>query len=513
MSSTENKISAGNKQEVKHHVVSPIQTSSLKAEEIHPLAVQPKRKVAILVTHGMGQQVPFESIDTVTNGLIAAAKRHGAKVSEVNARLIQDKNKKKSQRAEFTMRDTHGQDIDVHVYEGYWAPITEGNVILRDVLSFLYDAACNGIKNSSLGFTRWIFDRTVHFGIQGKAGLQLAITLTTLLSLIAINTVTTMLSGYKLLASNMTMQVSEDLFRTYTNIAGTYLVITLVFGLPIVGLIWLRKYIARPSQNSIWKITTYVWQKFMWLWLLTTIAIGLSMVWAYFDSKLPDKLPLLHLDEFWIPIWIILAVISWKIRGVLVQYMGDVAVYVDAHKVDRFSELRKQIKDRVFEQAKIIYGNQDYKHVALIGHSLGSVVTYDTLNALLNFDDLNPHEQMNVANRTKLLLTFGSPLDKTAFIFASHVSSKRDTRETLAATVQPLIQNYKKFRNFRWINIYAKRDIVSGRLDFYDDKENDDCTPARAVDNLIDEDALIPLASHNEYWQNPLLFDKLYTHL
>ncbi|MEQ1629995.1 MAG: hypothetical protein ABL873_05745 [Gallionella sp.] len=380
-------------------------------------------------------------------------------------------------------------------------------------MSFLYDAACNGIKNSSLGFTRWIFDRTVHFGIQGKAGLQLAITLTTLLSLIAINTVTTMLSGYKLLASNMTMQVSEDLFRTYTNIAGTYLVITLVFGLPIVGLIWLRKYIARPSQNSIWKITTYVWQKFMWLWLLTTIAIGLSMVWAYFDSKLPDKLPLLHLDEFWIPIWIILAVISWKIRGVLVQYMGDVAVYVDAHKVDRFSELRKQIKDRVFEQAKIIYGNQDYKHVALIGHSLGSVVTYDTLNALLNFDDLNPHEQMNVANRTKLLLTFGSPLDKTAFIFASHVSSKRDTRETLAATVQPLIQNYKKFRNFRWINIYAKRDIVSGRLDFYDDKENDDCTPARAVDNLIDEDALIPLASHNEYWQNPLLFDKLYTHL
>ena len=513
MGSSHNRMSTTSNQEVSHHVASPIQTSSATVAIADSSESKYKQQVAILVTHGMGQQVPFESIDTVTNGLIAAAKRHGAKVSEVNARLIQDKDKKKSQRAEFTMRDVHGQDIDVHIYEGYWAPITEGNVSLRDVLRFLNDAAYNGIKNSNLNFSRWIFDKTVHFGIQGKAGIQLALTLATLLSLIALNTVTTILSGYKLLGENVAAQVSEELFKTYTNIAGTYLVITLAYGLPIVILILLRKYIARPSQNSLWKVATFTWQKFMWVWLLTTIVTGILLVWAYFAPELIIKLPLIHLEKYWLPVWLILAGISWKIRGVLVQYMGDVAVYVDSHKVDRFSELRKQIKDRVFDQAKIIYGNQDYKHVALIGHSLGSVVTYDTLNALLNFDDLNQHEQMNVANRTKLLLTFGSPLDKTAFIFASHVSSNRDTRETLAATVQPLIQSYKKFRNFKWINIYAKRDIVSGRLDFYDDKENDDCTPARVVDNIIDEDALIPLASHNEYWQNPLLFDKLYTHL
>ncbi|MEQ1916385.1 MAG: hypothetical protein ABL856_06635 [Gallionella sp.] len=513
MGSSHNRMSTTSNQEVSHHVASPIQTSSATVAIADSSKRKSKQQVAILVTHGMGQQVPFESIDTVTNGLIAAAQRHGATVSEVNARLIQDKEKKKSQRAEFTMRDVHGQDIDVHVYEGYWAPITEGNVTIRDVLSFLYDAAINGIKNSSLGFSRWIFDRTVPFETQYIAGIQLAIALTTLLSLIALNIATTIVSGSKFLGADTSSQLSETQFTLLTNIVGTYLVFTIAYGFPLWLLVCLRKYIKQPSLHPLWRIATYAWDKIMWVWLLTTIFIGPLLGWAYFSQEQLSELPLLNLLSYWFIIWPLLAAVSWKIRGVLVQYMGDVAVYVDAHKVDRFSELRKQIKDRVFEQAKIIYGNQDYKHVALIGHSLGSVVTYDTLNALLNFDDLNPHEQMNVANRTKLLLTFGSPLDKTAFIFASHVSSKRDTRETLAATVQPLIQNYKKFRNFRWINIYAKRDIVSGRLDFYDDKDNDDCTPARAVDNFIDEDALIPLASHNEYWQNPLLFDKLYTHL
>jgi hypothetical protein len=70
----------------------------------------------------------------------------------------------------------------------------------------------------------------------------------------------------------------------------------------------------------------------------------------------------------------------------------------------------------------------------LVGRSLGSVVAYDTLNGLLN-------EDVSRSTRTQLLLTFGSPLDKTAFLFRAQ-SEFSDVREALAAATQPLIVDY-----------------------------------------------------------------------
>jgi hypothetical protein len=199
------------------------------------------------------------------------------------------------------------------------------------------------------------------------------------------------------------------------------------------------------------------------------------------------------------------------VRKVLVQYMGDVAAYVDSHSLDRFNDIRTRIKAKVFEQAKAIY-TQQYEHIAMVGHSLGSVISYDTLNALINHDQLNGNT-LNVIKHTKLLLTFGSPLDKTAFVFASQKSETTDTREALAATLQPMIQTYDPYRDINWINVYSPRDIISGKLEFYDDKKAKDYEDKRRVNNVIDEDAMIPLAAHIEYWNNTTLFDQLYANL
>jgi hypothetical protein len=128
---------------------------------------------------------------------------------------------------------------------------------------------------------------------------------------------------------------------------------------------------------------------------------------------------------------------------------------------------------------------------------------YDTLNALLNDDDLNDG-RLAVAERTKLLLTFGSPLDKVAFVFARRNAT--DHQRALAATVQPLIQDYARFRRLRWINVFARRDIISGALDFFDDPAAEG--EAR-VENVEDPDALIPLVAHTEYWRNELLFARV----
>ena len=182
-------------------------------------------------------------------------------------------------------------------------------------------------------------------------------------------------------------------------------------------------------------------------------------------------------------------------RRLFVQYVGDVAAYVSPQKLDRFNDLRHEIKDVAKRVAVAIY-EQSYDRVAIVGHSLGSVIAYDTLNALLSDDALRPPEsRRRVLERTRLLLTVGSPLDKTAFVFATSYARSNETREALAALSQPLIADERIHAAIPWVNVYAFADPVSGTLDLYG-----------PLTNVPDPDATTPLLAHNEYWENDLVW-------
>ena len=84
--------------------------------------------------------------------------------------------------------------------------------------------------------------------------------------------------------------------------------------------------------------------------------------------------------------------------------------------------------------------------------------------------------------------------------------------------MQPLIISYPKFRKLKWINVYSKNDIISGKLRFYDlpgfqEPRPKDFTgtwpPPEAVDNIIDKDAAVPLVAHVAYWKNKLIWNEL----
>jgi len=209
---------------------------------------------------------------------------------------------------------------------------------------------------------------------------------------------------------------------------------------------------------------------------------------------------------------------SLRIRQALVQYVGDVAVYVAPHSLDRFFELRQKIKQAVRDVMQAVYrdrgadGRPTYDRVAVVGHSLGSVAAYDALNALINLDALDPSSAADVVDRTCLFLTFGSPLDKTAFIFGEQGrrkdDEKRETREALAAAVQPMIQDYA-YRKFPWVNVYSPADIISGRLFLYDVPEKA-VGGARRVHNFVDADASKPLVAHTQYWKTKTAFEHLH---
>jgi hypothetical protein len=230
--------------------------------------------------------------------------------------------------------------------------------------------------------------------------------------------------------------------------------------------------------------------------------------------------PRIDVQRLSIPLmWAVLVILSLVVRTFLVQYVGDVAAYVQSHTLDRFSELRATIKERVLKIAEAIYAQRtdgshfDYFSIVLVGHSLGSVLAYDILNQLL-LDDAaitGPGRPWKVAGRTNYLLTFGSPLNKIAFIFANQSKKRMMTaaRERLAALVQPLIDSATIRAAIKWVNVYSPWDIISGRLDFYDPRSDVPGNPLPVVDDC-DTEAVTFLAAHTEYWRNTLVFSWLH---
>ena len=131
------------------------------------------------------------------------------------------------------------------------------------------------------------------------------------------------------------------------------------------------------------------------------------------------------------------------------------------------------------------------------------------LNGMIKTEIAASGGASTVVDRTCLLLTFGSPLDKTAFIFNAQGCNVGATREALAAAMQPLILDYK-YRTFPWINVFSKADIVSGSLELYDDP-NEKAMPGggRSVKNMPDANARTPLLAHTQYWKSDVVFKEL----
>jgi hypothetical protein len=407
---------------------------------------EPKR-VAYVVVHGMGQQVEYETLSQLAELMVDEEQKlktysAPAGVKVVRVKISEQPEDVPLSRAEFTVR-RDGKEIDVHVYEGYWAPLTEGKISFLETISFLFSAGWNGIKTSVRGsaFKRWMFgdfqDLPISFG--------------TFYSLL-------------ILLAGMAVALSP------------------------LGLAY------------------HYWQQYM----------GGTFHWVIFKGHPIFSIVTLAALTFY----------CWLIYYVVVEYAGDVAIYVSAYKVSKFEETRSKIQDAVFKVVRQVYSAKVggagsgflYDKVVIVGHSLGTVIAYDMLNAATSWDMAEMVKAMRVVERTSALITFGSPLDKTAFLFRTQVSGPRFLREALAAQRQPLILNYEEFRpqnTFHWTNIYSRADIVSGSLKYYDtpDKPDPKMPPQpfrNPVENVVDWGAWVPLLAHMQYWGDQKLRTELY---
>jgi hypothetical protein len=583
-------------------------------------------KRAVWIVHGMGQQIPYETLEQLAEGLIRAA-QHSSPGLEIRPLFREVRvGDTVLQRVELTLPRPEKTPQEVHLYECYWAPITEGEVKLRDVVGFLWDGGSRGMINFFTRFARALFGNMVEFPLTWRTPFYLLVTLAILAALTVINAIVVGIGASVAGISSSQKFVPVALIQPLTSLASIVCAITISFGvtlflaemsrptrdtppaygrrirdltwitfgitvatilagaaimacrvvaahfepslaprtLPVVhfddvivfvvisililarGVRWRNVSHQRsgPEENQTSKereqseksftLRTLFYLSFLihviavagiiWLALPRTGAPQLpsSLAWLWnapsralyhsLGAGIGQALHLMLTSSVWI--WPFLFLISAVVRKFLVQYVGDVTAYVASNKVDRFSEIRTEIKDTAKQSAGAVYlakatesNDFEYEKVAIVGHSLGSVIAYDTLNRLIA-DDALAKDTTGVVPRTAMFLTFGSPLDKIAFFFSVMGKSTQHIREQLAAVVQPLIQSYDN-RPFRWVNVYSRNDVICGHLDFYDLPDELLPKDAKVIENVRDEDALIPLVAHVEYWNNRTVWNQL----
>ncbi len=420
---------------------------------------------AVLVCHGMGQQVRYETISSVAEAIRQQAMAvHPQTVGMVTV-LSRDKDDFLAH-AQVSWTDAQNQARKVDVYEAYWAPVTEGQVSYYDTLKFLFGAGLRGlwwsipiIKGT---FKRWMFGgrKEMKIGISSFGGLLIVLfVLLVIVGLIA---------------------------------AGSWWVARELKEIALMKEPWIAVKEAFCRIQD-WQVTGGFWYALKELWLVSRQTLA----------------------------WLAVVAFGFGARYFIVEYVGDVAAYISPYKDSKFDEIRHKIQQIGLNVGKTIYGFGTatpnvpyYKRVVIVGHSLGSVLAYDTLNALLNLDNvLAEGDRRDVADRTRALITMGSPLDKTAFLFRMQAKSNKDwIREALAASVQPLIVNYPDYRKmtFDWVNIWSRADIISGDLSYYDDPaliRN----VAPCVQNRVDGQAWWELiVAHTKYFGHEEFHEWLY---
>lgn len=359
---------------------------------------------AVIIIHGIGQQSPFETLDSFCRGII---NHFGAEIKSTEHKLAPFPNNKGEKyidsfiRIHFTKKIGEAAFIDV--YEYYWANLTERQ-----------------ITTSEIG--EWI---------------------------------------------STTLKGAKNAFKNTPE---------------------LNTIVANQKKEYWYKLTDLLY-KGMFLYRLFRFL------------------------NFLIPKWL-LGVKRWIEKQsdyVLIGYVGDIAIYTGMDVKSKNFSVRSSILSGSVTLLKNIISNPIYNKVIVAGHSLGSVIAYDTLNKIQVETSLKD-ELKSDANKISGLLTFGSPLDKIYFFFNERNSKDCYIRGQITENLHAFrIENRQSWptainnpvtliidNNITWYNLYHSNDPVSGRLDFYKVEENIKCE----FGNKYDKWGI----AHVGYWEHSGLY-------
>jgi hypothetical protein len=262
--------------------------------------------VAVLVCHGMGEQVRFETVGQLASSILSAAEANGCRVHPNGVHLSREGDGLLA-RAELKWATAAGAEKEAHIYEAYWAPMTESKVTYVDTLQFLFQAAWRGIRCSKFlrrsSFKRWMFGNLRPAAI--SAGTQVALVLVALFLLAEVGVI-----------AFVTLKVAtgvKDLASTQWP------------ALPVLHGVW----------GSICSVASFLWH----------CLLQLAKPFLPQHARL-HRMPMDN--EWWgaawrTLLWLLTIAQAFFVRYFLIEYAGDVAAYISPYKVSKFDSIRTEI--------------------------------------------------------------------------------------------------------------------------------------------------------------------------
>lgn len=195
----------------------------------------------------------------------------------------------------------------------------------------------------------------------------------------------------------------------------------------------------------------------------------------------------------------------------IMDSLRDIAVYTTMDRKSKYYKSRKLILNNATDFVKSLLeiksgGNEKYDELVIFGHSLGSVIGYDVLDRLNRMMNVDRNLQ-KYSEKIKGLITFGSPLDKVAFLFQERINKKK---QNIRYSIVTQLHNFKRkhvddqslengilqfFENTKWINFWTETDPISGNLNAYSDVENIHL-------DLSNNRKKIDIKCHSLYWES-----------
>jgi hypothetical protein len=167
----------------------------------------------------MGQQITSQTLDQVAEGLRREdAERPKVALTALTAPVVRtvEVDGEQTQRIELRLCTASGAEQEVHVYEGYWAPLTEGRVKLRDVVAFLFDAGYNGLRLALRPFRRWLFGRYHEFPTPVRTPVYLVLALAVVAALVVMNMAVVIVAAARSPLTTPPVWLSSELFADLT---------------------------------------------------------------------------------------------------------------------------------------------------------------------------------------------------------------------------------------------------------------------------------------------------------
>jgi hypothetical protein len=473
-------------------------------------------QTALLIIHGIGEQNPYETLDSFGRGIFSFLGEKCRMDVKLQPKEIAHKDW-----TQVYMRIGVGPFAGekptgyVDVYEYYWAPFTEDKVNAIDTLKWLIrtdltplrylgdnlQEMVNPHSPRTLAQAVWLFLREI--GRIVLLYLPLAASLVYLLSWLPRG------PKFKDALRPLTFLLQGDPWWARPAVLACYAlgVLMVLFFLNTFG------QFAKRKGHSIEK-------RAEWLWCVLAIVFAVFFFWVgcelaeWEGVSFAAAWPVVRRNH--LPL--VAAIVAAALTYVLTKYVADVAVYTTADAKSKNYATRSAILDGSTKALAEILVNPDYDRVILAGHSLGSVIAYDTINELIGrvsgVPGPGPDHPEPVVTEPQLrkllgLVTFGSPLDKIYYFFREHVREDQAIR----AQILSLLHSFRKVPSGRdygqyefkykplkleellWLNAWSPLDPVSARLHFYDVKQQKRFW------------YWVPGLAHLGYWRDPDFYE------